>query len=229
MPDSEEEEWEDEVDVEEAPTPLDARGLPEKGPYGGANPAIVYPIATLVMLGLGYLIAWGIYSLGWEKYDAKVAVLRLHDLGYLYLAVFVVSLVLPIQQVFVAYHRKLSKVENPDQYAFKTMLRDEPYVLLERQGAVGAFNRAQRGIDNTREIIVRDVVNLVFAGYVFPEAVFAMSILYLVGRVGYSAGYIGWPCKSRAPGMALSMIASIVINGLQLFATTLIFRSPSAA
>lgn len=214
-----EEEW---TDDEEAPKQkLDENGLPVEGPYAKMNPAIIYPIFMLVFLGIGYLIAWGIYSISWEHYDTKVALLRQQNLGCLYVAIFLISLVLPIQQIFVALHRKNAKVDNPDQYIFKTMLKDQPYVRLETEGAVGAFNRSQRGIDNTREMIVVTVVNLVFAGYVFPEAVLAMSMLYLVGRVAYSAGYI---YCTRAPGMLLSTLASTVINGLQLFATVQIYR-----
>jgi uncharacterized MAPEG superfamily protein len=219
-----EEEWSDEEQPIKPSKMLDEKGLPAEAPYGKVNPAIVYPIANVILLGIGLLIAWGVYSISWKTYDARVAVLKQHDLGYLYLAVFLMSLVLPMQQVFVAYHRKMAKVDNPDQYISKTMLKDDPYVRLEQDGPVGAFNRAQRGIDNTREMFATTVLNLVFAGYVFPVPVLVMSIVYLVGRIAYSAGYIS-AGSMRVPGMLLSMVASIVINGLQLFATIQIFRS----
>lgn len=229
----EEEEYEDEEAQPEKPKKLDAQGLPEEGPYATVNPAFLYPIMMIVFQGIGYLIAWGIYSTRSAHYDGRLAVLRAHELGCLYLAVFFIAQVLPIQQVFVAYHRKMAKVENPDQYIFKTMLKNEPYVRLETEGPVGAFNKAQRGIDNTRESFAGVVVNLTFAGYVFPEVALAMSILYLVGRVAYSAGYIS---STRTAGAILSMLATVTTGGLQLFATVQILRrtgilldSPSVA
>merc|ERR1740133_340368 len=112
------------------------------------------------------------------------------------------------------------------------MLKSDPYVRLETEGPVGAFNKAQRGIDNTRESFAGVVVNLIFAGYVFPEVALAMSILYLVGRVAYSAGYIS---STRTAGaimslnhsiiQILSMLATVTTGGLQLFATVQIFRT----
>jgi len=222
------EEWETDEEAQTEAQALDDKGLPAAGPYAKVNPAILYPIMMLVFVGLGYLIAWGIYSASTQstasekKFDAKFAMLATFVLQYLYLAVFVLAQVLPIQQIFVAFHRKQAKVENPDQYIFKTMLKNDPYVRLETEGPVGAFNRAQRGIDNTREMFVGFVLNLVFAGFVFPEAALALSLLFLVGRIAYSAGYIG---SSRTPGQILSMLAGVTTTGLQLFATVQIYKA----
>lgn len=221
-PEDEDYEYEDEEAQIEEPKKLDAQGLPETGPYASVNPAFLYPVMMIVFQLIGYAIAWGIYSHRSEHYDGRVAVLRAHELGCLYLAVLIIGQVLPIQQIFVAYHRKMAKVENPDQYVFKTMLKTEPYVRLESEGPVGAFNKAQRGIDNTRETFANMVVNLVFGGYVFPEAALAMSILFLVGRTAYSAGYIS---SSRMTGGVLSMLATTTTGGLVLFTTVQIFRT----
>jgi len=207
--------------VQEKPK-LDAKGLPQVGPYDKVNPAVLYPIMYVVAYGLGTLFAWGIYSLTDHALaDQKVAALSAGNLQWLYLAVLVMGLVLGFQQVFVAYHRKLARVENPDQYIFKTMLKDDAYIRLEMDGPVGAFNRAQRGIDNTREDFVVKFISLIFAGYVFPEVSFILAVVVLLARVLFSYGYI---YKSRMTGQMLSMIASIVVNGLLIWTVVLAFK-----
>merc|ERR1712048_729121 len=119
---------------------LDEEGMPETGPYGGVeggtNPGVVYPIVNLVMMGLGLLCAWGIYALSPKAYDAKILTLKNQDLGYLYLAVRVLTLVLAFQQVFVAVGRKKAKCDNPDQYVYKTQLRNDPMVRLVTKGPI---------------------------------------------------------------------------------------------
>merc|ERR1712157_432650 len=103
------------------------------------------------------------------------------------------------QQVFVAVGRKHSMADNPDQYIYETVGKEENYVRLVTAGAVGEFNRAQRGIDNTRETFPDTLIKAMLAGYVFPKPVFVISIVFFFARALYSHGYIKG-AKGRMPG-----------------------------
>merc|ERR1712203_896083 len=109
--------------------------------------------------------------------------------------------------------------DNPDQYIYETVNHpNEPYVRLVSDGAVGSFNRAQRGIDNTREGYPQVLLNALLAGFVYPQAVLGVAVVYFFARLLYSHGYIKGS-KSRMPGQLLTMLSTgIVLNGLQLFA-----------
>jgi len=199
---------------------LDAEGMPEKGPYGGTeggmNPAIIYPILQIVMNGLGVLCAWGIYALSTTSYDSKIATLKAQDLGYLYVAVRILQQVLQWQQIFVAVGRKKAKADNPDQYIYKTQLKDDPVVRLVIKGPIGACNRAQRAIDNTREIFAGLMADVVLGGYVFPKPMLICVCLYFCARMVFSAGYMK-SAGARSSGQGISFLLMMVMSGLMLF------------
>lgn len=198
---------------------LDEDGMVAEGPYGGPeggmNPGIVYPIMYIVQNALGALCAWGIYKLDEDTYDVKIRLLRAQELGYLYIAVRILTLVLDFQQVFVAVGRKIAKAENPDQYIYKTMLREQPYIRLEMEGVIGEFNRAQRAIDNTREKFATILADVLLGGYVFPKPMLTCVCIYFVSRMAFSCGYMQ-TVKSRTPGQAISFLVLMVIGGMNL-------------
>mmetsp|Transcript_150961 Transcript_150961/g.262979 ORF Transcript_150961/g.262979 Transcript_150961/m.262979 type:complete len:238 (-) Transcript_150961:135-848(-) len=213
----EEEEDEEIVDREiEKPEILDKQGMPEAGPYGNVNPIAAYTIMEAVAAVLFTLIAWGIYALSADHYKPKVQILHQYNLGYVYIAAYVLNLTLSMQQMVVAKHRALSKASNPDQYIFKTMLKDDPYVRLETKGPIGKFNRSQRGIDNTRDIFPQTLMFLLLSGFVFSEAALVLAFLFMVGGVLYSCGYVN-ATDSRGPGMLIRFIAQYTLMGITIF------------
>jgi len=210
-----EEETEDEA--EEDLEMLSQKGMPEKAPYEGINPFVMFPVFMVVQLGVGWLIGWGIYALGdKDLYDSKFANLKANNLGYFYLAGLITVLIPNFLQVFVMYGRKEGHVDNPDQYVYKT-IKDEAYVMLEMDGPVGRFNRAQRGVDNFRETYSAHVMLVLLAGYVFPQMTLAIVVWIGAGRAAYSALYVK-AASSRGPGLAMAQLGSTALTGMVLFA-----------
>jgi len=209
---------------------LDEKGLQAEGPYSTVEPFVVYPIMEIVQLGLGYLFAWIIYNFAnwvgpkpdFDLYNQKFALLKSLDLAWFYLAVFLFTKIPTVLQWFVSHTRKEAHVDNPDQYVFETKLVNQPYIRLVMDGAVGRFNRAQRGIDNFREILPGVLANALLAGYIFPKATFGAVCGVFLGRVLYSALYIEASDK-RLPGGLIFMIANVVISGLVFFSIIKIF------
>lgn len=197
----------------------DAKGMVRKQPYAKANPAVFYPIFTLVLTGLGLLAAWGIHSIDSETSDKQIADLKAKNLGYLYIAIFIFGLTLQVQQVFVAAGRKAAYCDNPDQYVYEVVGKaDLPYVRLVEEGPIGEFNRSQRGIDNSREAFPMVVAHALLAGYVYPQAVLTISVVYFLARTWFSHGYVQ-KSTGRMPGQLFTMLAiGVALNGLSLFA-----------
>lgn len=211
----------DSASEDEIEQKFDEEGMPAEGPYGGpdggSNPGVIYPIMFLVLNALGVLCAWGIYALSPAPYDKQIIILKSMDLGYLYIAVRVLCLVLNFQQVFVAVNRKKAKADNPDQYIYKTTLRDDPVVRLIAKGPIGAFNRSQRAIDNTREVFAGLLADVLLGGFVFPKPMLVCVCIYFCARMAFSAGYVK-SAAGRGPGQGISFLTATVIGGMMLFA-----------
>mmetsp|Transcript_69259 Transcript_69259/g.122543 ORF Transcript_69259/g.122543 Transcript_69259/m.122543 type:complete len:226 (-) Transcript_69259:186-863(-) len=196
---------------------LSKKGMPDKAPYDGINPFVMFPIFLGVQIALGWLIGWGIYAIGDKAlYDAKFETLKANDLGYFYLAGLFTALIPNFLQMFVMQGRKDGHVDNPDQYIYKT-IKEEAYVKLEMEGPVGRFNRSQRGIDNFRETFGSHVTLVLLAGYVFPAATLAATVWIGLGRMAYSALYTK-SASARGPGFMMVTLGQMALMGMVLFA-----------
>ena len=63
------------------------------------------------------------------------------------------------------------------------------YVLMETDGAIGAFNRAQRGLQNFNEAFGLFIVMFLLASFAFPFAAFILACLFMASRVAAAVGY----------------------------------------
>eukprot|EP00747_Dinoflagellata_sp_TGD_P213848 gnl/TRDRNA2_/TRDRNA2_86758_c0_seq1.p1 gnl/TRDRNA2_/TRDRNA2_86758_c0~~gnl/TRDRNA2_/TRDRNA2_86758_c0_seq1.p1 ORF type:complete len:238 (-),score=29.38 gnl/TRDRNA2_/TRDRNA2_86758_c0_seq1:236-949(-) len=179
-----------------------------------ASPAFMYPIIMLGELGIGYLVAWGVYSFDKASVAVKIMILKEYGLGYLYLAVVVAVRIPYIMQTFVALEGRAAKASTPEQYMYKTMV--SRYVRLENRGRVGRFNRAQRAVENMRETFPGILASLILGGFVYPVPALITAIVLLAGRIMFSVGYI-WRDGLKMPGMILSSLAGIIAGGFLLF------------
>jgi len=83
--------------------------------------------------------------------DQKINILGSLSLGWVYLSAFVLRLGATVNGVRLGMARLESKVDVPDQHVYKVMGASGSslgYVLMETEGEHGAFNRAQRAVQN---------------------------------------------------------------------------------
>lgn len=200
-----------------------ANGLPRKSPYPDFNPSFVYPLFMLLFLLVGTGIAYLIhmYAGGKANSDAKMAILRKYELGYLYLALVVLSWGPKLLDTIVAQERAESHASVPDQYVYKvmrpatTIAPSLSYILLETNGPVGRFNRAQRAAGNLGEKLPTHLALSAAAGFIFPLPVLVLSVLFVIFKVIGAFGYAR-STKERM-GMPGFLIAAVV-EGMVLFA-----------
>ena len=202
----------------------DAKGIPLKSPYAeGTSVTLFYSVMTIIITAIGTAIAY--FSSYFtestvEKADSKIAVISQYDLGWLYLGIFLVGkLTLPIQ-ISLGSARKASKAGLPDQHVYKVMGTSEGssklgYVLMENDGVHGAFNRAQRALQNYHEIFPGVVVQYVAASFVFPRNAFVCMMIWqissCIGAVGYKNDV-----KGRTKGRLPSYFAMATLSGMVL-------------
>mmetsp|Transcript_101222 Transcript_101222/g.179792 ORF Transcript_101222/g.179792 Transcript_101222/m.179792 type:complete len:226 (-) Transcript_101222:169-846(-) len=186
-----------------------------------ATVAVFMTVPRIIGLAIGFAVyGWG----STPKYDAKIEMIKDNDLAYLYAGVFFFSVMVSCLNMFPTYYKsKIMKFDSGNLRAnmqiYKVNYADVnkamPYVVMEEEGSVGQYNRANRSLHHFNENAAGFMLCLLLAGYVFTFPTFIMILMFIAGRIlhqlGYAGGYGG-----HAPGFMLSMIASVVLESLVL-------------
>lgn len=201
----------------------DASGIPLKSTFDGIPLPIpiAFLIFTLVFMAMGQGLAWPIY-LSSPKFDAKIALLAANGLGWVY-----VGLVLLFRGcnyglgIVLAMARKQAKVNVPDQQVYSVYTKPgQPklgYVLMEKEGSLGRFNRAQRALQNYLEAAPFAVALFLLSGFVFPFPTFCIGCFYTASRIISAIGYTHSP-NGRMAGTMLGNLALCAMEALVLIA-----------
>lgn len=94
-----------------------------------------------------------------------------------------------------------------------------PYVVMEDEGELGEYNRANRALQHFNENAGVLPALAVAAGFVFPVAVFVLAVLYAICRIWYQiayaeGGYGMGCCKHAVPFMCHSVILAPTLEML---------------
>ena len=108
----------------------------------------------------------------------------------------------------------------PDQHCYKVYSAPgQPelgYVLFEQEGALGAFNRAQRSVANYWEVAPFFFLNFLLGGFVFPFPAFVAAVVFGLARCISAVGYTGGK-EGRIGGFMLGNLANQACEGFVLF------------
>ncbi|KAI9502418.1 Microsomal glutathione S-transferase 3 [Coemansia spiralis] len=106
----------------------------------------------------------------------------------------------------VGHARRKYDVKYPDNGGgrYSDKLNDADWV---------AFNNIKRASDNYLEQIGMVLTMLTMAGLFQPKLAASLGALYIVGRFGYSEGYIRAGVKGRVYGAAVMMLAFFGLVG----------------
>eukprot|EP00873_Tetraselmis_striata_P006529 jgi/Tetstr1/426793/TSEL_017008.t1 len=140
-----------------------------------------------------------------------------HDLGYIYLAWFLVLVARSYATVNANEARAPARLDRPDQHIYKIMaesgpLAGAPYVLMATTGEAGRLNRAQRACANMDEGMPLFLSGLLLQGAVFGPLAACVAALYMYGAVRFATDYKADP-KARLHGFMCSGIAQMVSGG----------------
>ena len=138
--------------------------------------------------GFAYLV----YFYGSKtNYDGTINAMKSSDGGYLYLAAYIFSRLVnflnfyPMQ--FKGEATKSGEYGMENQYIYKVKGENAPTgdVILESEGTVGNYNRANRTTHHFAENSISIPLSAMLAGQVFPFPVFIYMCLIFVGRIAY--------------------------------------------
>eukprot|EP00930_Biecheleria_cincta_P038596 TRINITY_DN26509_c0_g1_i1.p1 TRINITY_DN26509_c0_g1~~TRINITY_DN26509_c0_g1_i1.p1 ORF type:complete len:243 (+),score=38.22 TRINITY_DN26509_c0_g1_i1:199-927(+) len=179
-------------------------------------------VVLTIPRAIGFGIAFAIYKYGkTQLYDKNMAVLKDHELGYLYLAAVVMGfLVSWINNYPMLYKNMVMRMNSGNLRANMMFYKqagagaDAPYVVLETEGPVGSYNRANRSLTHFTENSAPLLVTLVLAGYVFPFPTLVLVLVFALGRILHQAGYAASGYGGHAGGFALAMISGVSLEML---------------
>ncbi len=179
---------------------------------------LFYFVFTSVFTSIGLAVVYfGIYP-ATPAADGKIATLASLDLGYAYLGAFVMKVGIVLLGINLGGARATAKVEVPDQQCYQVKGAEGSklgYVLMETEGAIGEFNRAQRALQNFNENFPLFVVMYFLASFVFPFAAFVCTALFMAFRVMGAVGYTS-AADGRLGGTMLAALTNAVVEGMVL-------------
>mmetsp|Transcript_26582 Transcript_26582/g.32202 ORF Transcript_26582/g.32202 Transcript_26582/m.32202 type:complete len:215 (-) Transcript_26582:209-853(-) len=200
----------------------DEKGIPLKSAYPEKpSVAVFYGGMTAIFTIIGYLIArFGCYrGTTAAPVDAKIAIVAEYDLAWLYLGLFLIKLLqLPIG-INLGKARKESKIGLPNQQVYKVCGAagsNLGYVLMENDGALGKFNRAQRALMNYHENFPTVALQYVVASFVFPKEAFACILVWAVATCISADGYANG-VDGRMGGVVPRILSMNTLSGMLLF------------
>lgn len=194
------------------------------------------PIMALALLWIVRLV----FPRVAEVQNDHVEFLGRHDLGWAYAAWYLLFLTKVYHNINANGARAGARVGRPDQHAYRIMtashkqdgdddgkkseqslLADAPYVLMENDGPVGRFNRAQRAAFHMDEGSAFGVVTAaLLSGAIVPRVVFVLAAVYMFGRIRFANEYTA-SLGGRLKALLMYaipehlMIAMVGIFGLQ--------------
>ena len=193
----------------------------------------IFWIVIFVIIGqaildmiVGYAIACRVYTQGnTALFDKNIVKLAEGELGYTLIAAAVFNLTVHwVNNYPVIYKSMIMSLKGGNLRAnmqiYKQSGKDASsgYVVLETEGAIGSYNRANRSLTHMVENSIPMAVMLVLCGSVFPFPTLALTGLFGVGRMMHQVGYATVGYGGHGLGFVISQIARCSMQGLCLLA-----------
>merc|ERR1719161_1509856 len=145
----------------------------------------------------------------------KVETLASLSLGPLYLGYGALQLFILQINANLGMARRPTGCNVPDQHIYTVKKQDGSVVLMESEGMYGRFNRAQRALQNTNEVLPSYLANFFSVGYVFPWLTSGITVLWGMLRMKGAFDYTD-ERNSRQGGNLPAMLLMGILQGLGL-------------
>jgi len=206
---------------------------------------MTFPAFLVVPRILGAGIALGIYFMHKDRYEDRMKrqVQQFEGIGWLFLSGAVLGLLVSVANMMptvwkagvmpgnagnLRANMAIYKVNHP------TNGKQLPYVVMENEGRIGNYNRANRAMSHFVEYGIQVAVCILLAGLIFGEAVFVLTVIYAVTRIWYqyaytTGGYGRELCQHGVPFMLHSVLTAPALELLVWVAGVRMIAIASAA
>jgi len=175
---------------------------------------------------VGPRLIFGAVAFGIYKFTGLNSPIDMSKLGWAYLAVWLFS----VMTFFLNFYPMVLKAKldlkgniRANMMIFKTIGSTGPMVVLEEDGAIGAYNRANRSLFHFNEYLGSCVPCMLASGITFPLPVFVLTVVLFVGRVLHQVGYAAGGYGAHAKGFGMCMVAMLSLEALTLMSALSIF------
>ena len=196
------------------------KGMPEVDALGWLKFVVPFLLTPVVFSAIGGAIAWYIYTHGnTTLYDRNILRLSETEQGWTYLAAAVFNLVVYwVNNYPMLYKSMVMRFSsgnlraNMQIYKQYSQQPDAGYVLLETQGPVGAYNRANRSLAHFVENSIPMALFVVLCGAVFPFPTLIATCVFGGGRVLHQVGYATIGYGAHTPGFTIAVTAQFTLQ-----------------
>lgn len=192
---------------------------------------MVAPVFYIIPRLVGTLIALAIYLPNKTTYDKRiVSINKLVDpgleLGYLYLAAGVFCFLGWVLNTLPTVFKSKVMPNNAGNlrsnmliYKVNTTTGKTPYVVMEEDGHVGEYNRANRALFHFTENVIPLLPCILLSGLILSKAVLVLVSVYAAARIWYQLAYTigGYGvacCKHAIPFSVHTMIVASTLEAL---------------
>ncbi|CAK4638223.1 hypothetical protein LEN26_003365 [Aphanomyces euteiches] len=180
------------------------------------------PVAVffIVPLLIGTGIAYAIYSKERSTFDKRIQVLAANDMHWGALAVVVLGRTLSFLNTYpMVFKSQIMRFSSgnlrSNPFIFKAIGKNakDNAIVFNEDGAIGAYNRANRSLQHLTETFGVLVAGLAVACQVFPFPVFVAVCVFGLARIMHQVGYtLGF--GYHALGFWVAFFALATIEGL---------------
>lgn len=204
---------------------MNTRGLPDidetERKAGMSKGRKVISVMSVLFPAIGFGLGFAVYKFGsTAKYDANMEAAIGKDLHWACLSAVVfaraVSWVNSYPMIFKSgVMRPKSGNLRANMFVYKQVgdKATDGAVVLEDEGALGQYNRANRSLGHMVETSMPFAATMFLSSTLFPFPTFALVCAFALGRVlhqsGYTTGY-----GSHVLGFGLSHVSSSIMEGL---------------
>lgn len=198
------------------------KGMPDIDESGFWNMVPMFSLLLFIPRFIGLGVAVAIFKMGSTSfYETNIERLDRTQQGWVFLSAVVFSFMCAWVNNYPMLYKNMVMRMNSGNLRANMMIYkaadSQGYTVLETEGAIGSYNRANRSLTHFTENALPQVLCMLLAGQVFPFPTFVLTVVFAVGRIlhqmGYSKGYGG-----HAVGFALSWLATSFLEMLVLFA-----------
>ena len=205
-----------------------ATGLPkmdeeerDKGSSQGTKAVIFAPI---IFSAIGFGIAFAVYKCGsTATYDAKIASVVSYGMAYAYASAWVFSRMVQVLNMYpMIYKGRVMRGKSgnlrANMFIYKLVGDKAPEnaVVLNEDGDVGCYNRANRSLNHFIENAGGMILSIGLNSFVFAFPSFICVIIFAIGRMWHMSGYAKGGYGSHGIGFGLSAIATEAMTGMLL-------------
>lgn len=196
-------------------------GMPEVDSLGFVKFLPAFVLSCVLPRAIGVFTARWIYQNGKTAlYDKNIAALA-EDEGYVFAAAAIFGMLVTwINNYPMLYKTMLMRFGSGNLRANMMIYKSAgsndkaPYVILETNGPIGSYNRANRSLTHFVENSLPVILCVLLAGRVFALPTFVLTAAFAAGRILHQVGYASIGYGAHAPGFMMATFGSVVLEGL---------------